>query len=58
MFHYLLDFKRWEGALSIFARGKHMFLIFLIKQSLELTRVNADRNIFSINVELTSTFLL
>ena len=26
--------------------------------SLELTRVNPDRNIFSINVELTSTFLL
>ena len=25
--------------------------------SLELTRVNPDRNIFSINVELTSTFL-
>ena len=28
------------------------------KQSQELTRVNPDRNIFSINVELTSTFLL
>ena len=26
--------------------------------SLELTRVNPDRNIFSINKELTSTFLL
>ena len=26
--------------------------------SLELTRVNSDQNIFSINVELTSTFLL
>ena len=26
--------------------------------SLELTRVNPDRNIFSINVELTTTFLL
>ena len=26
--------------------------------SLELTRVNPDRNIFSLNVELTSTFLL
>ena len=26
--------------------------------SLELTRVNPDRNSFSINVELTSTFLL
>ena len=26
--------------------------------ALELTRVNPDRNIFSINVELTSTFLL
>ena len=28
------------------------------KQSQELTKVNPDRNIFSINVELTSTFLL
>ena len=28
------------------------------KQSKELKRVNPDRNIFSINVELTSTFLL
>ena len=28
------------------------------KQSQELTRVNPDRNIFSINVGLTSTFLL
>ena len=28
------------------------------EQSQELTRVNPDRNIFSINVELTSTFLL
>ena len=28
------------------------------KQSRELTRVKPDRNIFSINVELTSTFLL
>ena len=35
-----------------------MFLIFVKKQSQELTRVNPDRNIFSINVELTSTFLL
>ena len=26
------------------------------KQSQELTRVNPDRNIFSINVDLTSTF--
>ena len=34
------------------------FLIFVKKQSQELTRVNPDRNIFSINVELTSTFLL
>ena len=31
---------------------------FVKKQSQELTRVNPDRNIFSINVELTSTFLL
>ena len=35
-----------------------LFLIFVKKQSQELTRVNPDRNIFSINVELTSTFLL
>ena len=34
------------------------FLIFVKKQFQELTRVNPDRNIFSINVELTSTFLL
>ena len=33
-------------------------LIYVKKQSQELTRVNPDRNIFSINVELTSTFLL
>jgi len=32
--------------------------IFVKKQSQELTRVNPDQNIFSINVELTSTFLL
>ena len=37
---------------------KTLFLIFVKKQSQELTRVNPDRNIFSINVELTSTFLL
>ena len=35
-----------------------LFLIFVKKQLQELTRVNPDRNIFSINVELTSTFLL
>ena len=35
-----------------------LFLIFVKKQSQELTRVKPDRNIFSINVELTSTFLL
>jgi len=38
------------------------FFIFLsismVIISLELTRVNPDRNIFSINVELTSTFIL
>ena len=34
------------------------FLIFVKKQSQELTRVNPDRNIFSLIVELTSTFLL
>ena len=32
-----------------------MFLIFVKKQFQELTRVNPDRKIFSINVELTST---
>ena len=40
----------------------YIFLFFLsilmVIISLELTRVNPDRNIFSINVELTSTFLL
>ena len=35
-----------------------LHFIFVKKQSQELTRVNPDRNIFSINVELTSTFLL
>ena len=35
-----------------------LFLIVVKKQSQKLTRVNPDRNIFSINVELTSTFLL
>ena len=30
--------------------------ILMVIISLELTRVNPDRNIFSINVELTSTF--
>ena len=35
-------------------KWKCLFLIFVT----ELTRVNPDRNIFSINVELTSTFLL
>ena len=38
---------------------KYFFLsILMVIISLELTRVNSDRNIFSINVELTSTFLL
>ena len=31
-------------------------LIFVKKQSQELSRVNPNQNIFSINVELTSTF--
>ena len=31
---------------------------FIFRFSLKLTRVTPDRNIFSINVELTSTFLL
>ena len=35
-----------------------LFLILWQKQSQELTRVNLDRNIFSINVELRSTCLL
>ena len=38
--------------------SKQKFLIFVKKQSQELTRVNPDLNIFSINAELTSTFLL
>ena len=37
---------------------KSLFLIFVKKQSQELTRVNPDLNIFSINVELLSTLLL
>ena len=35
-----------------------LFLIFVKKQSQELTRVNPDRNIFLINVEIKYTFLL
>ena len=36
---------------------KQLFLsILMVIISLELTRVNPERNIFSINVELTSTF--
>ena len=31
-------------------------MVKMEKYSFELTRVNPDRNIFSINVELTSTF--
>ena len=38
---------------------KHFLLsILMVIISLELTRVNPDRNMFSINVELTSTFFL
>ena len=40
------------------SKKSSLFLIFVKKQSQELTRVNPDRNMFSINVELTSTFLL
>ena len=35
-----------------------MFLTIVTKQAQELTKFNPGRNIFSINVELTSTFLL
>ena len=38
-----------------YTESKKYLYIFI---SLELTRVNPDRNRFSINVELTSTFLL
>ena len=54
----------WCGYDRPVARGrgllprKSLFLIFVKKQSQKLTRVNTDRNIFSINVELTYTFLL
>ena len=41
-----------------YVSSNNLFLIFVKKQSQELTRVAPDRNIFSINVELTSTFLL
>ena len=45
--------------LVIFNKKFFYFLsILMVIISLELTRVNPDRNIFSINVELTSTFLL
>ena len=36
----------------------YFFSILMVIISIELTRVNPDRNIFSINLELTSTFLL
>ena len=46
--------------LFVYLLGIFTFFIFLsilmVIISLELTRVNPDRNIFSINVELTSTF--
>jgi len=49
-FHFLVIFN------------KHFFIFFLsilmVIISLELTRVNPNRDIFSINVELTSTFIL
>ena len=45
--------------LVVFNNFLNFFLsILMVIISLELTRVNPDRNIFSINVELTSTFLL
>ena len=46
------------SSLQYVEKGGGIILIFVKKQSQELTRVNSDRNIFSINVELTSTFLL
>ena len=44
--------------LVIFYIFKIFLSILMVIITLELTRVNPDRNIFSINVELTSTFLL
>ena len=42
---------------KVFNNSKRLFLTFLAETISKLTRVNPDRNIFSINVELTSTFL-
>ena len=58
LFQFLLGYFSLCWAISVFLGYFSLFLIFVKKQSQELTRVNPDRNIFSINVELTSTFLL
>ena len=65
VFIFLLILARGGGEIERETPSLHyyfllfcLFLIFVKKQSQELTRVNPDRNIFSINVELTSTVLL
>ena len=50
--------KYYQLALYLFLHFFIFLSILMVIISLELTRVNPDRNIFSINVELTSTFLL
>ena len=57
-YSYILLNKTTFRDFAVIDRENSLFLIFVKKQSQELTRVNPDRNIFSINVELTSTFLL
>ena len=61
----LIHISVLEGTVSVISSGLYSKMsmpdVFnlpddRIKQSQELTRVNPDRNIFSINVELTSTF--
>ncbi len=51
--------RNWvANFLVVFNNFYIFFHLFWWLLSLELTRVNPDRNIFSINVELTSPFLL
>ena len=54
--NYLFSISK-SGFVSLMSIWQPKFLFWIIFfVSLELTRVNSDRNIFSMNVELTSTF--
>ena len=67
--NYLFSISKSELVSLIFVFKSFLFVYFLVVfnnffyqcwwlLSLEMTRVNPDRSIFSINVELTSAFLL